>query len=590
VRLHPGVSEAQANAEVRAIGARLFHDANFPPGVSAELRLIPLKRGLTTQVRKPVLLLWSAVGLVFLIGCVNVAGLLLARSAVRAREIATRLALGGTKAAITRQLMTESLLLAIFGALAGTLLGALALVGLKRLDIEALGIPSSTISLDAGVLAATALISVLATFIFGLYPALQTIRADIRSALVQGGARGASGSSSAWPRRAMIVAEVALSVMLLVGAGLLIRTFAHLAGLDPGFDSRNVIGATLSLRDVRYAKAAVVNRLYEESLQRIRATPSVEAAGVGLTLPYQRALNDWFTVRNGVHSQEHQITDLTYVTPGYFEALRMRLLRGRLLSESDSANSQPVAIVNQAFVKKYLSGQDALGTELDAGEIVGVVGDVQEQAGWGAYGPLSPVPEIYVPAAQLKGDLSIIHTWLTPWWVVRSRDSRQTIVAALQRAVAATDPLLPFAEFQSMDEVRAQALAFQRLTATLLGVLAGLALALAAVGIYGLISNSVAERTRELGIRMALGASAGRALRTIMLPGLALSGAGLVLGCVLAIAGVRAMRSLIFGVTPNDPITFAGVAVLLLLVALFASAVPGWRVTRIDPAQSLREE
>jgi ABC-type antimicrobial peptide transport system permease subunit len=277
--------------------------------------------------------------------------------------------------------------------------------------------------------------------------------------------------------------------------------------------------------------------------------------------------------------------------PGYFEALRMQLLQGRFFRESDGAGSQPVAIVNQAFAKRYLGGKDVLGTHLDAGEIVGVAGDVEEQAGWGDFGPLSAIPEIYIPAAQVNDKyFQLVHTWFSPSWVVRSRDSRQTIVAALQRAVAATDPLLPFAEFQSMDEVRAQALAFQRLTATLLGVLAGLALALAAVGIYGLISNSVAERTRELGIRMALGASAGRALRTIMLPGLALSGAGLVLGCVLAIAGVRAMRSLIFGVTPNDPITFAGVAVLLLLVALFASAVPGWRVTRIDPAQSLREE
>ncbi len=271
----------------------------------------------------------------------------------------------------------------------------------------------------------------------------------------------------------------------------------------------------------------------------------------------------------------------------------MKLLRGRLFRDTDNAASQPVVIVNQAFVQKYLNDErDPLGRHLDSGVVVGVIGDVQEQAGWGDFGPLSPIPEIYVDAAQLKDkDFQAIHTFFaSPVWVVRSHDSLQTIAAALQQSVSAVDPLLPFAEFKWMDEIRSASVAFQRLTATLLAVLSALALALAAVGIYGLIAHSVAERTRELGIRMALGATVSDAVRAVSLPGIALSAAGLALGCLLALGLTRFLRSQLFGVAPNDPATFCMVAAVLLSIAVLASLIPGARAARIDPAQTLRAE
>jgi predicted permease len=593
IRLHPGISETGANEQLRAIGAALFRDRHLPAGVSIQLRLMPLEQNLTYEIRKPVLMLWYAVLAVLLIGCVNIAGLLLARSGSRAREMGTRLALGAGKLDIVRQLLAESLLLAAFGTATGLVLGRFALLGLKHLDIASLGIDPTTISLDSRVLIASAILGILTSVVFGLYPALQTTRVDIRSTLVQGAAHGASASSGGWARRGFTVAEVALSTVLLIGAGLLLRTFFYLLGLDPGFDSRNVMTASLSLHDARYQTADAVNHLYDESLRRIREIPGVEAAGVGLSLPYTRALNTGFSILDGPHPGPRPITNFTYVTTGYFEALRMKLLRGRLFRDSDNAHAPRVAIVNEAFVKRYLNdgGGDALGRHLDSGEIIGIIGSVQELAtGWGGdFGPLRPMPEIYVPAEQMKSDsLPMIHTWFSPVWVVRSHDSPKTITAALRHAVAQVDPMLPFAEFKSMDEVRSDALGFQRLTSTLLGALAALALLLAAVGIYGLIASSVVERTRELGIRMALGASIGDAIRAVALPGITLAAIGITLGCAGGLGAARLMHSLIFGVAPADPVTFLVVAVSLLVIAALASFIPSLRAARIDPAETLR--
>lgn len=591
-RLRPGVSWAQANAEVRAAGQDIVREWRLKPGQSATLHLIPLQRGLTQDLRKPLLILWAAVGLVLLIGCVNIASLLLARSGARSREIATRMALGSGRAAVVRQLLAESLLLATAGGAAGVLLGWLAIGGSRVLLANTPGL-WQTLSLDARVLAVTGLISLTASLIFGFYPALQTTRLDIRSALAQAGARGFTANRG-WPRRLLVVTEVALGVVLLIGAGLLIRTFAHLMGLQPGFDSRNVITASLSLQDARYAAAEKVNELYDQSLVRIREIPGVEAAAVGLSLPYQRALNDGFTRLDGSNFQS--ITNLTYITPDYFKALRMTLLRGRGFTPADRAQSRPVAIVNEAFVRRYWTGKEALGGHIRAAggarEIAGIVADVQQHdAGWGDFGPIGPVPDVYVPAAQISGPyFQLVHTWFQPSWVVRTSAPLTSMAGVLQAAVASVDPHLPFGQFRTMDEIRSQSLAMQRIETALLSALAGLALLLAAVGIYGLIANSVAERTRELGIRMALGSSALEAIRVVALPAIGLASAGIVIGCILARVGGNMLRGMIWGVQPADPATFAAVCAAILLVTVLATLLPGLRVLRINPAQTLREE
>ena len=594
-RLRRGVTWPQANAEMNGIGHEITSKWRLKAEQSAVFHLLPLQRGLTADLRRPLFLLWAAVGVVLLIGCVNIAGLLLARSGTRTREIATRLALGSGRAAIVRQLLAESLLLAIGGGMAGIALGYCALLGLNAVVHDALGI-WQTVSLDARVLAATAFVSLLTSVLFGVYPALAATGVDLRSSLALGGSRGASKSRKGWARGGLVAAEVALGVVLLTSAGLLIRTLAHFTGLQPGYDGRGVITASLSLQDARYRTAKQVNRLFDESLAGIAGTPGVEAAGIALSLPYQRALNEGFTRLDGPRlNGQFETTNLTYVTPDYFKALRIPLLRGRPFAAADRADSRAVAIVNQAFAKRYLRDQDAVGshvkTEDTAREIVGVIGDVQEQAVWGDVGPIGPVPDMYIPAAQTgDGFYQMVHTWFSPSWVVRTTTAPAGIRTTLQDAVAAIDPQLPFAEFRTLDEIRSKSMAIQRLETALFSGLAALALLLAALGIYGLISHSVVERTREFGIRMALGASVPHAVGALALPGILLTCIGLAAGCVLARAASTMLRSVIWGVEPGDPFTFVAACGVLLLTAALASVLPSLRVAAIDPARTLREE
>jgi predicted permease len=592
-RLKPGVSWAEAEAQIAVVGESALKQT-YRAGIQAQLQLIPLKRGWTSDIRKPLLILWGTVAAVLLIGCVNIAGLLLARSSERTREIATRMAIGSGRAAVLRQLLAESVVLASIGGLAGIGLGYAGLRGLKWLAVSTFE-SWQDITLDPRVLAVAAGVSLLTSLLFGLIPALQASRIDIRSALSESGARGVAGGSHKL-RGILVAGEVALGVMLLVGAGLLIRTFAYLQGLNPGFDGRNVITAKISLQDARYTTSEAVARLFDQSLQRIKQLPGVDSAAVGLALPYERGLNMGFRRLDGPHVDSRgAITDLGYITPEYFETLRIPLHRGRVFRIADNASSQQVAIVNEAFVRRYLSEQDPLGSHIMtnniAREIVGVVGDVQQKPGWGPTSPIAAIAAVYVPAAQAPAGLfRMAHTWFSPSWIVRTTAPQQGVIAGMQRAMESIDPQLPFAGFRSMTDVQFRSLAFQRLQATLLSMLGGLALVLAAVGIYGLIASSVAERTRELGIRLALGATSGQAMRTIVAPGIALTLIGVVIGCALARVLVGVMQHIIFGVTPGDPVTFAAVAVILIAVAAVASVVPALRVLRLDPSQTLRHE
>jgi putative ABC transport system permease protein len=592
-RLRPGAPWAQAESEVAAAGQAVMDDL-YRSENSAHLRIVPLQRGQNESVRQPILILWGAVGVVLLIGCVNIAGLLMARGVARAPEIATRIALGGGRGAIVRQLLTESLVLAAGGALAGAALGYAGSRVFATLLEDAFGVARTDVGFDARVLAITAGLALCTSVAFGLLPALHASRVNLRETLVASGSPSIAGAARSWPRRGLVVVQVALGVVLLVGAGLLIRTFDHLTRLRAGFDARHVMTATLSLQDARYQTVDQVNRLFERTLAEMRRVAGVENAAVCLTLPYERALNiggRWVGAKPG--ADQIGIMNMTYVTPGYFDTLRIPIVRGRVFTEADAANAARAIVVNQTFVKRYSPDQDPIGRQIAASggsrTIVGVVGDIQQKAGWGNFGPLATMPASYIPAAETNDAfLKIVHTWFSPSWFVRTASSREGIVGDMQRAVRSVDPLLPFAKFRTLDEVRGEAIATQRAQALLLGTLAGLALLLAAVGLYGLVANSVAERTRELGIRLALGATSGQAVLAAAIPGLVLAGVGVSIGLVAARLGARTMQHLVWGVTVGDPETFMVSAGAVLIVAAIATLVPALRIVRLNPIRALR--
>jgi len=592
-RLRPGVNWAQADAEVRRIGSEAAK-SEAAPGTWIEMRAVPMRRELTEDIQNPLMVLWAAVIVVLIIGCVNIAGLLLVRGASRTREIGTRMALGSGRAAVMRQLLCETVLLAVIGGAAGILMGQVGLNALKLMAGKNLDL--THIALDGRVLFASACASILTGLLFGIVPAWQASRIDIRSALVEGGARGVAGGRHPWTRRGLVITEVALGLVLLVVAGLLIQTFAYLHDLKPGFDPTNVVTASISLQGARYKTAKSVDRLFDETLAHIRSLPGVQAAAAAITLPYERPLRIGCAVLDGPNGNPRgRACNETYVTPGYFETLRIHRISGRDFTAADTADSQPVALANQTFVRKYLKGQEPLGSHIRADgkarEIIGVVADVQLAEASGTNAPVSTAPIIYVPETQIADAfIPVLHTWFSPSLIVRTAGRQEGIIPAIQSAVKIVDPQLPIASFQSMDEVVFRSLADQRFQAVLLGTLAALALLLSAVGIYGLIANSVIERARELGIRMALGATIGQAMRAVALPGIALGLIGVCIGCALARVSVGVVKHLVFGVRSTDPVTFALAAVCLLLATAIASLIPALRVTRLNPADTLRAE
>jgi predicted permease len=595
-RLKDGVSWPQADGQVGASTQAVVSDRYSKDAGHVVMRLIPLQRGATAALREPLVVLWSAVGVVLVIGCVNIAGLLLARARTRAPEIAMRLAIGASRAAIVGQLLVESIVLASAGGVAGIAIGYGSAQLFATLLEDAFGVSGQQIGLDARVLVISGGVALLTSVVFGLLPAMQATRVNLRQTLVESGSGSIAGSARSWPRRALVVVEVALGVVLLVGAGLLVRTFDHLMHLAPGFDGSHVMTGMLSLQDARYQSPEKVNQLFDTTVANLRAIPGVEGAAASLTLPYERALNlggKWGSARPG--AGQIGIFNETYVTPGYFSALRIPVLRGRALNEGDSSTAPMVIVVNQAFVKRYSPDEDPIGRQISSGgvrTIVGVVGDIQQKAGWGSWGPLAPMPAAYIPAAQTtEAFLKMVHTWFAPSWFVRLSGPSDTagIAAGMQRAVQAVDPLLPFAKFRTLDDVRSETLAQQRAQAVLLGSLAVLALLLAAVGLYGLVANSVAERTRELGIRMALGATTCRASVAAAAPGVTLAAIGIAIGLAGARGAVTLLRHFLWGVKESDPLTFASASAVVFAAATIAAVVPALRIVRLNPIKALRQ-
>jgi predicted permease len=409
------------------------------------------------------------------------------------------------------------------------------------------------------------------------------------------GQRTVAGSRGSRARQVLIAAEVALTVVLLAGSGLLIRSLIHLQMLPPGFDSHGVLTAQASLDQVDYHHPARFATLMRESVAAMQRIPGVTNAAVGLSLPYERGLNDGVTIKDGKQAGQHAMTSEVYITPSYFDALGMHLRNGRAFADNDTATSQPVAIVNESFARQILHDPHPVGRMIGSDKtsmrIVGVVNDVQAKPGLDDTGPISTERTLYIPATQVSGDfLALVHMWFQPSWIIRSTHLDAQTPAAMQRALASVDPNLPFASFHTMDDLLATALAQQRIEVALLSSLAALALVLAALGIFALVSSVVTDRQREFGIRLALGSPLSDSMVVAGRSGVMPTVVGLATGLTLALIALRAMRSALFGISSYDPLTLITTMLVLLLLAAIASLLPALRIARIQPAVVLRAE
>jgi predicted permease len=585
-RLRDGATWQQADAEINRAWTAEF--AGRHPRSKFVYYSVPLQKGATAELRPKALTLMLAAGFILLIACANLAGLTLVRMLRRTTEVATRLALGASHWQIQQQLWVENLLLALAGGLAGVGVGFAALRGLLSLLPENF-LPVAGVPLDGRVLAFSLGVSLATSLLFGMLPALTTRKVDLRSSMAT---RTGAGGDRLLLRQGLIAGEVALTVVLLAGSGLLIRTLVHLESLPPGFNPTNVMTAKASLDDARYHDQAAFLGLLDRSLTAMRQIPGVENAGFGLTLPDERALNDGVLLHDGPQAGQQVGTDFVYVSPGYFQTLQIPLLAGRTFSQSDGPNAQTVAIVNRTFAEKFFHGVNPVGRTLDKGlVVVGVVADVQLSSGLNPTAPLMSEETMYVPAAQVDPQLvALSFVWFQPSWVVRTAAPVEGLTAQMQRALASADPGLPFSGFYSMSDLMAQTLSNQRIEVALLGAMAGLALLLSTVGIFALVANMVVQKTREIGIRIALGSSIRRAMVQVGGPGVRASAAGLGLGLALCALALRAMRSVLYGVSVYDAPTIVAVVVTIVAVTLLATTAPTLRIARIDPAQTLRDE
>jgi putative ABC transport system permease protein len=585
-RLKPGVTFEQAQRDMTRVAGeltKLFPD--FNTGWTA--RVVPLREQLTGDIRPALLVLLAAVACVLLIACANVANLLLARATARGRELAVRAALGAGRRRLIRQLLAESLVLSLAGGAAGI---ALAWWGLGLLRafvadrIPVYGLES--IGINGTVLAFTAGASILSGLFFGLVPAFSAAGASLNDSLKEGGRTG-SAARGKRARAAFVVVEIALALVLLVGAGLLVRSFAHLMAVDTGFDTSRTITMRVSVPQSRYGEPARRVQFFDRLLERVRLLPGVEASGAISFLPLAGlGAATGFEVVGAPPppAGEGPVTDVRVIADGYFKAMRVPLVRGRLFDEGQPADAQNKVIVNETLARRHWPNEDPIGRRIKVSwddnredEIIGVVGDVRQ-----ADLETEPRGTIYWPHARTPyGSMTL---------TLRTAGEPAAITSSVRDTLRELDPNLALADVKSMREVVSRSVAQRRLTMVLLGIFAAAALLLAAVGIYGVLAYSVTQRTQEIGIRLALGAQRGDVLKMIVAEAAVLAGAGIVLGAAGAALLTRLMTGLLFGVQPFDPVTFAVVALVLAGIALLASYLPGRRATRVDPVIALRAE
>ena len=583
-RLRDGVAIGQAQAEMNALSAQYGRDNPKAPdaGPDAAIAIGNLQDELVTGVRTAVLILFGAVGLVLAIACANVSSLLLSRALGRQREMAVRMAIGAPRGALVRQLLTESLVLSLAAGAIGIALSAWGTRALAAMAEGSLPL-ASEIRADSTVLAFTLAVSLLAGVLFGLTPALHVSRPDLNSVLRSEGRGSTSGRARNLFRHLLVASQVALSMILLIGAGLLVRNFIQLRNASPGFEARNLLTMNISLPPARYSTGPQMIAFFREAVRQVSNLPGVQSAAVSSALPlapvrFSPALPEG---QPAVPLTERPFFAIQTLSPGYAAAMRVPLLAGREFTDRDEQPPR-VLIVNQAFARRYWPNQNPIGKRIVVGrategsEVVGVLGNIQNTAL-----ATDINPEIFIPFAQLP--------WASMNLLVRTAGDPHTFVAPIRRTVLAIDKDQPVTKVMTMDEILAEGASQPRFVTTLLGCLAAIGLLLALVGIYGAVAYSVSQRTQEMGIRMALGADRGDILRLVLRQGLAPACAGIVLGAAASLALTRLMANMLYHVSTADPATFAAGALLFAGVATLASYLPARKATLVDPIVVLRE-
>ncbi len=585
-RLKPGVTRVAAQSEMDAIAARL--EKEYPVNAGIGIRLVTMHEELVGDVKVPLLILLGAVCLVLLIACANVANLLLTRAASRQRELAIRAALGADRGRLVRQLLTESVVLGVLGGAAGLMLATLSTDLLQTLAPAELP-RLSDITIDRQVLAYAAGASVFTSLLFGLVPALYASRRDSGGHLKEGGRTGTDGRRGGGVRAALAVGELAVALVLLVGAGLLIRSFIALNSEDPGFATRGVLALRLHLPPAAYGEPARITAFYEQLVERLDALPGVEAAGAGSSLLLSRlpaSAGISIEGRPPLPANARNIpVPYDSVTPGYFSTLQIPLRRGRMFTPADAAQSQQVVMVNEAFVRRFFPGEDPVGRRVTFEDpsqpgtrwqtIVGVVADTKR----GGF-EREPWAETYFPMRQAPDPRAFV--------LLRTDGDPIALIAAAQAAVWSIDRHQAIASIRTVPELLAQRELNRRFTTLLLGVFASVALVLAIIGTYGVIAHATAQRTQEIGIRIALGADGRMILRMVLVGGLRIAAAGVAIGVFGALALTHVLSGLLFGVGARDPLTFVVVPGALLVVALAACWIPARRAMQIEPVVAMR--
>ncbi len=589
-RLKPGVTETQARADLEAIAGRmrLAYPEAYPANRGFGVTLASLGEELTRKAKPTFLVLLCTAGLVLLLACANTANLTLARLMRREREFAMRAALGATRGRLIRQLLTESMLLSLAGAALGVLLAAWSIKLLVSFA-ERFTPRAAEISLDNNVLLFTLIVSVLAGLVFGLLPAL-SLRQNLIPALKEGSSQTAVSAGRRRLRSALVVAQVAASFVLLIGAGLMLRSLFKLQEVNPGFDPERVLVMRVTANWSKYTTGDQFQNLTLRIVERVQAEPGVLSAAIASTYPLNPLglangpFNRNLQIEGRVQAENEPVPQVDYrvVSTDYFQTIRLPLLSGRWFTEADNQQTQPVAVINQALARHRWGNEDPTGgrVSLDNGKswttIVGVVGDVRQ------YGlNREPADELYRPVRQTGGAANLL---------VRTAVAPATMVRQLRKTVYEVDPDNAIDQVQTLEAVRNESIASPRLTTVLLGLFAALALLITAAGLAGVIALTVSQRTHEIGVRMALGATAGSVLRLILRQGMRLVLIGLAVGIAGALALTRLMSTLLFATEPNDPLTFLAVSAVLTIVAVLACAVPARRATTIDPLQALRTE
>ncbi len=589
-RLRPGVKRQQAQAEMDVIATRLeqqYPQTNTEQGIA----LVPLHEEFVGNIRKPLLILLGVVGFLLLIACANVTNLLLARATARKKELTIRAALGASRLRLARQLLTESILLALSGGLAGTLLAVWGVDLLETLVPENLA-QARGIMIEWRVLVFSVAVSLLTGVVFGLLPALQVSRQKLTEALKEGGQKGAGGNSRGRLRGALVVGEIALSLVLLAGAGLMIRSFYRLTGVDPGFQPDKALAMRMQLSGEKYGDPVKRRVFYDQMLQQLQAMPGVQAAGVITQLPLvTQGLSFSFSMEGQPPLPSADLPQAAFrvISQDYFRAMGIPLMRGRSFTPQDTADAQGVAVINRTMAERFWPGQEPLGRRFKIGSsdnpnpwlvVIGVVGDVRQTS-------LDQTlkPEMYVSHLQDRRFFAIPRDL-----VVRTTGDPLAMAAAVRGEIWKLDKDLPLFRVQTMEQILSVSVAGQRFNTLLLTVFAALAIILAAVGIYGVMSYATTQRTHEIGIRVALGASARDVLGLVMRQGLILTISGVTVGLAGAFALTRVMTGLLFGVSATDPLTFIVIALLLTAVSLLACYIPALRATEVDPMVALRSE